>query len=140
TAPEVRKIFDVHGGNLGGTGCVAYLFDRRGVVNVPCQTKDEEPVMELALEQGAEDFESYEGGVAIYTSPEDLSQVAATLEANQFTFERCDVARIPQTTVDVSEVAAERVLHLLEALEDHDDIQGVATNLNFEHPTISALL
>ncbi|MFN3191579.1 MAG: YebC/PmpR family DNA-binding transcriptional regulator [Aureliella sp.] len=140
TAPEVRKIFDVHGGNLGGTGCVAYLFDRRGVVNVLCQPEDEEPVMELALEQGAEDVESYEGGVAIFTSPEDLSKLAAALEASPFSFERCEVARLPQTTVDVSEAAAERVLHLLEALEDHDDIQGVATNLNFEHPAIAKLL
>lgn len=140
TAPEIRKIFDVHHGNLGGTGCVAYLFDRKGLIVVPCENASEERIMEIALEAGAQDIESFDQRMEIYTAPEDLSQVVVALEQAEFPIEVSKVLRIAQTTVEVDESTAQTVLKLLETLEDHDDVQHVSTNLNFDNPIVSGLL
>lgn len=141
TAPEIRKIFDVHGGSLGATGCVSYLFDRKGLMVVSSEVANEEQVMELALENEALDVQVLDGRIEIYTLPEGLSQVAAAFEEANIALEVNQVTRIPQLTVDVDDPeTAKTVLKLLEILEDHDDIQNVYSNLNFEHSAIAALL
>lgn len=140
TAPEIRKIFDVHGGSLGGTGCVAYIFERKGVVAVSVEGQDEERLIELALEHSAQDVEVRGNRLEITTAPECLSGLAAGLEAAGVELEVNQVVRIPQTTVDVDAETAKTVLKLLEALEDHDDVQSVSTNLNFEHHSVAQLL
>lgn len=140
TAPEIRKIFDVHGGSLGATGCVAYLFERRGLVGIDRDCCSEERMMEIALENSAEDVETLEDRYEIYTSPENLSQLAAAFEQAQIVMAVNEVVRIPQTTVDVNEDTAQKILKLLEALEDHDDVQNVSSNLNFDNAAVAKLL
>jgi YebC/PmpR family DNA-binding regulatory protein len=145
TAPEIRKIFDVHGGALGGTGCVAYIFERKGIIAValagPNEKKvSEETIIELALENDALDVETRGDRIEITTAPESLSQLASALEQAGIEMEVNEVVRVPQTTVDVDEETAKTVLKLLETLEDHDDVQSVSTNLNFEHPCVAQLL
>jgi YebC/PmpR family DNA-binding regulatory protein len=140
TAPEIRKIFDVHGGALGGTGCVAYIFERKGIIAIDLAGKSEEQIIELALENDALDVETREQRIEITTSPECLSQLANAFEQAGIALEVNEVARIPQTTADVDEETAKTVLKLLETLEDHDDVQAVSTNLNFEHPIVAELL
>lgn len=141
TAPEIRKIFDVHGGALGGTGCVAYIFERKGIVAVPLGGEhSEDRIIEVALENDAQDVETRGDRIQITTAPECLSQLATALEQAGIALELNEVVRIPQTTVDVDEETAKTVLKLLETLEDHDDVQAVATNLNFEHPSVAQLL
>ncbi len=140
TAPEVRKIFDVHGGNLGGTGCVAYLFDRKGLVVVSTNEAGEDRIMEIAMEADAQDVDVIDGRVEIFTTPDLLSQVAGAFQAAEIPMEVSEVLRIPQTTVDVDEQTAGTVLKLLETLEDHDDVQKVSTNLNFRSPTVANLI
>lgn len=143
TAPEIRKIFDLHGGSLGGTGCVAYLFDRRGVVVLPPQPAaalTEERIMEISLENEALDVQTQGDRIEIYTAPESLTQVTTALEEAGASIEVSQVTRIPQLTVDVDSDTAKTILKLLETLEDHDDVQSVSTNLNFEHASVAQLL
>jgi len=140
TAPEIRKIFDVHGGALGGTGCVAYIFERKGVIAIDLTDKSEEQIIEIALENNALDVETRQQRIELTTSPECLSQLANAFEQAGIEMEVNEVVRVPQTTVDVDAETATTILKLLETLEDHDDVQSVSTNLNFEHPTIAELL
>lgn len=139
TAPEVRKIFDNHGGSLGGSGCVSYMFDRKGLIIVGSKD-NEDRVMEIALENDAEDVQVLEDRIEITTSPENLSQVSSALEAASIAMDMASVTRIPQMTVDVDEETAKTVLKLLETLEDHDDVQAVSTNLNYDSPVVAALM
>ena len=144
TAPEIRKIFDVHGGSLGGTGCVAYLFDRRGIIVLTTKQGEsitEEQIMEIALENEAIDVQSMGDRIEVTTAPEGLTQVTSAFEAAGIAIELSQVTRIPQLTVDVEDAdTAKTVLKLIETLEDHDDVQSVSTNLNFEHQSVAALL
>lgn len=139
TAPEVRKIFDNHGGSLGGTGCVSYMFDRKGLIIVGSKDREEQ-VMEVALENNAEDIQVLEDRIEITTAPENLAQVSAALETASIAMDMAQVTRIPQMTVDVDEETAKTVLKLLELLEDHDDVQAVSTNLNYDSPVVAALM
>lgn len=139
TAPEVRKIFDVHGGNLGGSGCVAYLFERRGLITVVGAS--EEQVMEVALEHGALDVQpADENQIEVTTSPEHFTEVVDALEAAGMKLDVKQITRIATNSVDVDLDTAKTVLKLLETLEDHDDIQTVSTNLNFDNPALQSLL
>ncbi len=140
TAPEIRKIFDVHGGALGGTGCVAYIFERKGIVAISLVGQSEEQIIELALENDALDVEIRDERIEITTAPECLSQLAIAFEQAGIEMEVNEVVRVPQTTVDVDEETAKTVLKLLELLEDHDDVQDVSTNLNFEAQCVVQLL
>ncbi len=139
TAPEVRKIFDVHGGNLGGTGCVSYMFERRGLITVVGST--EEQVMEVALEHGALDVQpAGDNQIEVTTSPESFTEVVDALEAAGMKLEVKQITRVASNTVDVDVETAKTVLKLLETLEDHDDVQSVSTNLNFDSQALQTLL
>ncbi len=140
TAPEIRKIFDVHGGALGGTGCVAYIFERKGIVAISLNGKSEEQIIELALENQALDVETRDARIEITTAPECLTQLVTAYEKAGVELEVNEVVRIPQTTVEVDQETAKTVLKLLELLEDHDDVQAVSTNLNFESQCVAQLL
>jgi len=131
TAPEVRKLFENHGGNLGSTNCVAYLFERKGLISVSKSAVDLEKLMELALENGAEDVTESESGFDV-TCPTDVyTELVDALEAAQIAVESKQVTRIPNLTVEVDSETSVSVMKLLEKLEDHDDVQSVATNVNF---------
>jgi YebC/PmpR family DNA-binding regulatory protein len=131
TAPEVRKLFDNHGGNLGSTNCVAYLFERKGLISIAKSAVDLEKLMELALENGAEDVTETEEYFEL-TCPTDVyTGLVEALEGAQITLESKQVSRVPNMTVDVDAETAVSVMKLLEKLEDHDDVQSVATNVNF---------
>ncbi|MEI6527557.1 MAG: YebC/PmpR family DNA-binding transcriptional regulator [Planctomycetota bacterium] len=131
TAPEVRKLFENHGGNLGSTNCVAYLFERKGLISISKSAVDLDKLMELALENGAEDVTESESGFDV-TCPTDVyTELVDALEAAQIAVESKQVTRIPNLTVEVDSETSVSVMKLLEKLEDHDDVQSVATNVNF---------
>ncbi|MFM7517106.1 MAG: YebC/PmpR family DNA-binding transcriptional regulator [Pirellula sp.] len=139
TAPEIRKLFDNHGGNLGSTGCVAYNFDRKGLITVAKSSVDLEKLMELALENGAEDVTESESGYDV-TCPTDVyTELVDALEGAQIALESKQVTRIPKMTVEVDSDTAVSVMKLLEKLEDHDDVQSVATNVNFTEEQLQGL-
>ncbi|MEM7474604.1 MAG: YebC/PmpR family DNA-binding transcriptional regulator [Planctomycetota bacterium] len=140
TAPEIRKIFDVHQGSLGSTGCVSYIFERKGLIAISLTDCPEERAMEIAMESDAQDIESFEDRIEIFTAPELLTNVSSAFEDAKVNVTVSEVIQVPQTTVDVDEGVARTALKLLETLEDHDDVQKVSTNLNFNSETVFKVL
>jgi len=131
TAPEMRLLFSKLGGELGKTGCVSYLFDRKGLFVFDGQEVDEDQVTEVALENGGEDVETTdEGKLQVTSSPEHFDALADAFEAAGLKPEVKQVTLIPQTTVDVDAETGRKAMRLLEQLDDHDDVQNVSTNLN----------
>lgn len=131
TVAEVRHAFSKHGGNLGTDGSVAYLFTRRGVVSF-APGVDEEKVMEVALEAGAEDIDLEEDGSITVTTPwEALADVVAALRAADLAPEDADVSMVPSNYVPLEEEQAQAALKLVDALEELDDVQNVFSNGDF---------
>lgn len=130
TAGEVRHIFSKHGGSLGETGCVGWMFRKRGVIEIDRSETQigEDDLMMIALDAGADDLVTTEEAYEIYTPPESLNQVLKELEAAGIPVEKGEIAMVPTTTVNVTGEAADQLLRLLELLEDHDDVQNVYTN------------
>jgi YebC/PmpR family DNA-binding regulatory protein len=140
TAPEIRKIFEMSGGKLGGTGCVAYLFERKGVIRLPAAASDEDRIMELALEGGADDVKPALDQWEIVCDPAVMTGVLAALEAAGLEPASNEIARIPTNTVDVDDVeTARKVLALMERLDDHDDVQSVAANFSIPDAALAEL-
>jgi len=140
TAPEIRKIFEMCDGKLGGSGCVAYLFERKGVVRLPRAACGEDRIMELALEAGAEDVKSSDDLWEVTSDPAAMSGVVQALEAAGLAPESNEIVRIPTNTVDVDDVGtARKVLTLMERLDDHDDVQSVAANFNIPDAALAEL-
>lgn len=130
TTGELRYIFSKHGGSLGETGCVNWMFRRRGYISLDRRAGDEDTVLGVALEAGAEDFQSDEESYEVITAPEDLERVKAALEEKGLRAEVAEVTMIPQSTVRVAGKEAEQVLRLMDALSDHDDVQRVFSNFD----------
>jgi len=129
TAGDMRHLFDKHGGNLGQSGSVSYMFDRKGIIVIEKNDKlDEEELMMLALDAGADDFSADEECFEIVTAPEAFSQVREKLEENKLELAEAEIKYVPQNYVAVSEEAAVKLQRLIDALEDNDDVQNVWTN------------
>ena len=128
SASTVRSTFSKHGGNLGETGSVSFMWDRVGQIGYPPAAGSEEKVMEAAIEAGAEDVESDEDGHTIYTAFADLSDVAAALEAVLGAAKSTAIAWRPKALTPISGDAAATLMKLLETLEDDDDVQNVYSN------------
>ena len=138
TAPEVRKLFDSCGGKLGSTNCVAYLFERKGVVSIKQSAIDLEALMEIALENGADDVTESGEFYELTCTPESDTGLVEALEAKEIALETKEVTRVPSTTVEVDSETAISVMKLLEKLEDHDDVQSVASNVNFTEEQLAS--
>ena len=130
TAPEIRKIFEMGNGKLGSTGCVAWMFDSKGLFLVPADATDEDTLMELALEAGADDVRLDAGNFEITCDPSVYQDVTAALAEADIKIEASQIARVPQNTVDLDAAGARKVLKLMERLDDHDDVQSVSANFN----------
>jgi YebC/PmpR family DNA-binding regulatory protein len=138
-ASNVRSTFSKNGGNLGETGSVAFMWDRVGQIVYGPQAGSEDKVMEAAIEAGAEDVESDEDGHTIYTAFEDLSEVAAALEAALGPAKSTTVAWRPKARTPVSGEAAAGLMKLLESLEDEDDVQNVYSNEDIDAAELEKL-
>lgn len=139
TASNVRAIFARHGGNLAETGAVAFMFDRKGRVSYPPAAGDGERVLEAAIEAGAEDVESGEDGHSVWCAVADLNEVSRALEASLGEPESARLVWRPVTTTAVELDAAERLMKLIEALEDDDDVQAVTANAEMSDEVLAAL-
>ena len=130
TAADVRHVFDKAGGNLGTSGCVSYMFNKKGVIVIEKESTsmDEEELMMLAIDSGAEDFKSDEGIYEITTDPSDFSSVREKLEEAGLTFVEAGVQMVPTTTVSLDEKGQEKMERLLERLDDLDDVSEVYHN------------
>ena len=140
TAPEIRKIFEMCGGKLGGSGCVAYLFERKGVIRLPMPACDEDRIMELALEAGADDVKRADDQWEVVCDPAAMSGVVDALKAAGLEPASNEIVRNPTNSVDVEDVeTARKVLTLVERLDDHDDVQSVAANFSIPDAALAEL-
>lgn len=131
TVGEVRHAFSKQGGNLGESGCVGYMFDKKGSILVDKKNIDEEKLMDLALDAGAEDVLEEDTVFQVLTEPDDFDSVRESLEKEGVTFIEASISMIPQNTVEVTdEKIAKRLMKLMELLEDNDDVQDVHANFD----------
>ena len=130
TVSEIRRLFTKHGGNLGETGCVSWMFDKKGLLAVEKSQVDEERLMDLVLDAGAEDVRDEDEIFEIVTPPEDFEKVKEKLDHEKIAVSSAQVTLVPKNSVDVDAKHVEQILKLTEELEDHDDVQSVSANFN----------
>lgn len=128
TAPEMRTIFSKNGGNLGESGCVSYLFTRKGMIIIEAGQSSEDEVMEMVLDYGVDDVRNEDGNIVVTMPPENYQQVFDIIQGKKFKLVLHEITFIPQTTVTLDEKRAEQCLRLVELLEDQDDVQAVYSN------------
>jgi len=132
TVPEVRHIMSKHGGNMGEAGCVSWMFDKKGYILVAKKDADEDTLMSLSLEAGADDMKNdpEEENYEIITSPEDLKKIKEVLERADIKINLAEITMLPKSYVKLESSDAEKMLNLVEALEEHDDVQEVYANFD----------
>lgn len=139
TVSEIRHLFSKHGGSLGAPNSVAWMFTKKGMISVEKANAEEDRLMELALEAGAEDMTVSEDLFEIVTAPEDLETVREALEKAEIPIASAEASMIPQNTVTLSGKEAEQTLKLLEILQDHDDVQSVSANFDMDQEEMERL-
>ncbi|MBQ6713721.1 MAG: YebC/PmpR family DNA-binding transcriptional regulator [Selenomonadales bacterium] len=130
-AAEIRHLFSKYGGNLGETGCVGWMFQKKGMFVIESDTLTEDDIMEIALEADAEGFEATDDGFEITTTPEGFDAVDQILSERGIQPSVAEVTMLPDTMMEVDDSVADKVMKLIEALEDNDDVQDVYTNADF---------
>jgi YebC/PmpR family DNA-binding regulatory protein len=130
TNGEVRKIFEKGGGNMGAPGCVGYLFERKGLFTVEAGKADEDALMNIALEAGADDLRRTGNTFEVSSDPTAFSQVQEALAKAGIPTTSAEIAQVPKTTLDVDLETGKRIVKLMDMLADHDDVQNVYTNAN----------
>lgn len=136
---EIRKIFEKGGGNMGAPGCAAHFFDRKGVFIIQAKGVDEENLMSIALDAGADDVQNEGGKFTVTCDPSSFSKVQEALGKNSIATESSEITMVPKVTVDVDAESARKINNLLEALDDHDDVQNVHCNMNMSAEVMAEL-
>ncbi len=138
TAPEIKKIFERAGGNLGAPNCVAWMFAQKGVFVIPASAATEEQLMDLALQAGADDVKDAGEIFQITCSPSAFEEVKSALAQAEIECESADLSMIPNNTVQVTDAnSARKILKLMETLDDHDDVQNVSANFDIPDDIIA---
>jgi YebC/PmpR family DNA-binding regulatory protein len=139
TIADIKHIFERHGGNLGEPGCVSWIFEKRGLVVFEKDSVEEEKLLDLALEAGAEDIKESETQFEVLTDPADFESIKKAFDDDGLSYSLAEISMIPQNTVKLEGRDAERVLSLLEALEENDDISHVYANFDIPDEVMEAL-
>ena len=140
TAADVRHTFSKNDGNLGESGSVAWLFERKGIVLVPAESVDQEELMLVAADGGAEDVVEEESGYQVTSAPEGLQGVKEALAAVGISFESAELTMLPKTTIRIEDEAdAKKLVRLMEALEENDDVQDVYANFDIPEGVLEAV-
>jgi len=137
TVADIRQIFSKAGGNLAENGCVSYLFDQKGYFVVEKATVDEDTLMEVALDAGAEDVREDEGNFEVITDPKDFESVKSAMEEAAIPTADSEITMLPSTTVSLTGKAAEQVIRLMGALDDCDDVQKAYTNADIPEDMVT---
>jgi YebC/PmpR family DNA-binding regulatory protein len=137
TNGEVRKIFEKTGGNMGSAGCVGYLFERKGRFAVPAAGVDEDALLSVALDAGADDMKRDGAHFEILCDPSAFNKVKEALTANKIEPEQSEITQVAKTYVDCDVETAKKVLRLIEAIDDHDDVQNVYSNLHMSDAVLA---
>ena len=137
TVSEIRHVFSKNGGNMGESGSVSWIFHKKGYIGIEKSKADEETLMTLAIDAGADDFESDESSYEIYTSPEAFESVLNAIKSKGIETVTAEVSMMPQTYVKVEGKTAQQVVKLMEALDEHDDVQHVYANFDIEESELA---
>jgi YebC/PmpR family DNA-binding regulatory protein len=138
TVSGIRNVFTRSGGSLGESGCVGWLFQQRGVINIKPEDMDKDELSLKAIDLGAEDVNVEGDYVTVYTAPAKLEEVRTALEKDNITVESAEVSMIAKQTIDLDEKQSIQTMRLLETLEELDDVQSVASNVNFSDAAMEA--
>ena len=139
TAPEIRHAFEKYGGNMGASGAVAWMFERKGMIHVDAAAASEDDVMSIVLDAGATDMRKIEKAYEIVTPPAEMDAVRTALEKSRVAVQDAEVTFVPQSTVRVEGKDASSVLKLIETLEDLDDVQSVHANYDIPEELMEAI-
>jgi YebC/PmpR family DNA-binding regulatory protein len=137
TVSEIRHVFSKNGGNMGDSGSVAWMFNKKGYIAIEKSKGDEETLMTLAIDAGADDFASDESNYEIYTTPANFDKVLDAIKAKGITPETAEVSMIPQNSVKIEGKTAQQMIKLMEAMEEHDDVQHVYANFDIAESELS---
>ncbi len=131
TAPEIKRIFEKHGGSLGTNGCVNWMFNKKGLITVSTDKADEDQLLELALSAGADDMENTGSVYEITCDPDAYDELKKALTEREIPMEVAEISMLPQNMVPINEAnTARKIISLMEALEDHDDVQNTFSNFD----------
>ncbi len=139
TAPEIKKIFERHNGNIGASGCVAWMFSQKGVFVINADAIDEERLMEIALENGAQDVSSSATVHEVTCSPDDYETLKSALTAAKIPLESCDITNVAANNITLDLAGAKKVLKLVDALEEQDDVESVSANFDIPDDVLAQL-
>ena len=139
TVSEVRRIFEKHSGNIGSAGCVAWMFRKRGLITVEKSKVDEDRLMEIALDAGADDVNDAGDSWEVISAPENFETVKAAIDKAKIERASAEVTMVPENTVSLTGKEAEQTIRLLEELEEHDDVQSVASNVDIPQEELERL-
>jgi YebC/PmpR family DNA-binding regulatory protein len=139
TVADVRHIFSKSGGSLGEAGCVAWMFEKKGLLVLEKQNVDEEFLMDVSLDAGAEDIRDEESTFEVITAPEDFEPVKKALDDKALSCDVAEITMLPQSTVKLEGKEAEQMLRLMEGLEDLDDVQKAYSNFDISDKTLEAM-
>jgi YebC/PmpR family DNA-binding regulatory protein len=139
TVAEIRHLFSKHGGNLGENGCVAWMFDRTGLITVEATQIDEDELLEIVLETGGDDVQVEDEIYEIRTIPEVFEDVRVALENRGLTLGMAEITMLPQNTVQIEGKQAEQVIRLMDALDDHDDVRQAYANFDIPDAVLAEL-
>lgn len=140
TIAEIRNLFGKSNGNLGANGCVNWMFQRKGLITIEKKDIEEDKLMELVLESGADDFTSEDDLFLVYTDANDLEKVRSFLESKNVKMQGAEISMIPSDTKELTGKDAENMLKLMEKLEDHDDVQKVHSNFDISEEEIKKFM
>ena len=141
TSSEIRHIMTKHGGNLGEAGCVSWLFEKKGYFLIDKSTVDEDTLMSVVIDSGAEDLKNdpQEDSYEIITSPENIDNIKSSLELSGIPISLAEITMLPKSFITLDEKQSEQMMKLIDALESHDDVQSVYTNLDTPYEVISTV-
>jgi YebC/PmpR family DNA-binding regulatory protein len=140
TVADIRHILSKYGGNLGANGCVAWMFDKKGIITVELDAVDEETLLEVAMEAGAEDITTESGSYEVITPPEEIDNVRSAIQAKGIPMVSAEVVMRPKNSVKLEkESEASSMLKMYELLEEHDDVQKVYTNFDIDEALLEKL-
>ena len=136
---DIKHIFERHGGNLGEPGCVTWIFEQRGLIVFEKDKVDEEQLIDLALEAGAEDVKEEETEFEVVTAPSDFETVKKAIDDAGFPYTLAEVTKIPKNTVKIEGKKAQQMINLMQAIEDHDDVSHVYSNFDIADDVMEAM-
>jgi YebC/PmpR family DNA-binding regulatory protein len=138
TAPEIKRVFEKSGGSLGTTGCVNWMFAKKGLITVATSSVEEETLMELALGAGADDMDNTGEVYEITCDPAAYEELKKALEENEISMEVAEISMVPQNTIEIQdENTARKIINLMEAIEDHEDVQNAYANFDIPDEVIA---